>query len=180
MSKVFALGMRRPFFWTRQLGEQVRAELEQVLREAAPGEAVTIDLKGVQAFDSSFANEFFGRTNLRLATDYPGRCVVVENLSDDVRYDLEEALKSLGQIMVMRKGETLSLIGRVHPADRETFAMVVDHGGPITAAELRVRLEMNLTAVNERLGKLTTQGVLRRESATSPMGRVEYRYWPPG
>jgi len=130
----------------------------------------------VEVFDFSFANELFGRTLLSLPHEHPGRFLVVENLSPYVRENLTKALESLGLLMIERAGDQLALIGKVHPADQETFLAIAASPEAVTASALRNELDMNLNAINERLSKLSGLGVVRRERGLSPAGREQYRY----
>ena len=57
-----------------------------------------------------------------------------------------------------------------------TFDAIVRAKEPITAAELSSQLDVNLTAMNERLSKLARMGLVRREKGTSPAGREQYLY----
>ena len=54
------------FLWTRETARQHRASLIEQLAETASGSVIVLDLAGVEAFDFSYANEFFGRTILVL------------------------------------------------------------------------------------------------------------------
>ena len=80
-----------------------------------------IDAKGVEVFDYSFANELFGKTILSLPNEYPGRFFLVENLTTYTHENLGKALESLSLMMIERKGKKMQLIGKVHPADLESF-----------------------------------------------------------
>jgi predicted transcriptional regulator len=66
-------------------------------------------------------------------------------------------------------------LGKVHPADEETFAELV-LAGAVSAGALSKTLDVNLTAMNERLAKLTGLGLVRREKGSSATGREQYVY----
>lgn len=178
MEKELVLQEFGPQLWTRELAREIRVKLLTLLDQLNPGDTVIIDAQGVQVFDYSFANELFGKTLLSLTHEYPGRFLIIENLSPYVRENLTNALESLSLIMIERNGEKLDLIGKVHPADRATFEVIAGakEDEPITAAVLRDRLEANLNAVNERLSKLTDLALVRREQSVSPAGRAQFRY----
>jgi hypothetical protein len=182
MNAVFQL---RPYadatgaIWTREDAARVRADLEVLLDQTEPGDIVTIDLEGVKVFDFSFANELFGRTALNLANDHPGRFVVVESLSTYTRQNLQKALEDTGVMMVERTKQKLKLIGKVHPADEATFEMLLRAKQPVTATTLKDALGIALTAMNERLAKLSKFGVLQREITSSEAGREQYEYSTP-
>jgi predicted transcriptional regulator len=82
----------------------------------------------------------------------------------------------MGIAMIERKGTKLRLIGKVHPTDEQTFSAIVRAKEPVTAVELKDRLEVNLNAVNERLNKLVSLGLVRREKGTSAAGREQFQY----
>lgn len=139
------------------------------------GDALVMDLAGVEAFDFSFAEELFGKTLRTLGAEYPGRFVIVENLTEYTRENLSKALESMNLAMIERIDGKLELLGKVHPADRETFEALIT-GDAASAAGLSSKLDVNLTAMNERLSKLTGLGLVRREKGSSASGREQYVY----
>lgn len=165
--------------WTRERARDIHVKLLQQLSLLPAGGTIVIDAKGVQVFDYSFANELFGRTLLALPREFPGRFVIVENLTTYTRENLDKALESLGLAMIERAGGTLHLLGKVHRVDEETFSVIQHQGGPVTASELTRALGLNPTAINERLSKLVSLALVGREKATSPAGREQYVYWAP-
>ena len=165
--------------WTRDLAREIRKQLLAILDETEDGDTVVIDAKGVEVFDYSFANELFGRSLISLPGEYPGRFLIVENLSAYTQENLAKALEGLNLAMIERKGGKLHLLGKIHPADFETFEAIVKAGEPVTAATLKEKLGIALTAVNERLGKLAAWSVIRRTLGTSKAGRQQYVYSVP-
>jgi hypothetical protein len=137
---------------------------------------LVVDATQVEVFDFSFANELFGKTALSLPVEHPGRFVVVAGLTEYTRLNLNEALKSLGLVMIERHGKSHRLLGKVHPADEETFMAVVKAKSPVNATELGQKLGVALTAMNERLTKLARLGLMRRQCAKSAAGREQYEY----
>jgi response regulator of citrate/malate metabolism len=165
--------------WTREKARELRKDIDKTLAGLEPGDALVLDIQGVEVFDYSFANELFGKTILSLANEYKNRFFIVENLSDYTRENLDKALESLNMIMIERKKGNLQLIGKVHPADSQTFDLIKHSSKPVTAIELKDKLNINLTAVNERLTKLTEYGVVSRETGVSGAGRQQYIYSGP-
>jgi len=176
MDKRLELGRYGPQLWTREKAREVRTALDPVLDELRAGDTLVIDTKGVEVFDYSFANELFGKIVLSFPREYPGRFVIVENLTKYTRENLDKALDGMGLVMIERKGGGLQLVGKVHPADEKTFEAIVRKGGAVTAAELSEKLKVNLNAMNERLSKLATLGLVRREKGISPAGREQFEY----
>jgi len=176
MEKAFRLGRYGSQLWTREKAKEIRADLIRVLEILAVGDVLVIDAAGVEVFDFSFANELFGKTLLTLPGEYPGRFVIVENLTEYTKENLSKALESLNLTIIERKRAKLALLGKVHPADQETFTEIVEAGEAISAGALSKKLEVNLTAMNERLSKLTGLGVVRREKGSSSSGREQYVY----
>jgi len=162
--------------WTRLMANEPRKELNDLLTEIGPGEVVVVDLKGVETFDFSFANEFFGKTALSLSKEHPERFLVVENLTEYTRENLNETLEGLKTAMIERRGGELAILGKIHPAYLETFSLITTSGGAITAGEVSEKMQINITAANERLTKLVGMGLIRREKGTSETGRELFRY----
>ncbi|KAA0252807.1 MAG: hypothetical protein EDX89_16665 [Acidobacteria bacterium] len=176
MKERFPLVRFGPQLWTRDLARKIRTDISALLEKLQAGDELAIDAKGVEVFDYSFANELFGKTILSLASEYAGRFVVIEHLTPYAHENLQKALESLGLQMIERRGTALRLLGKVHPADQATFDALRNTKTPTSAATLATVLGVNLTAMNERLTKLTSMGVIRREKAVSPAGRELYEY----
>lgn len=176
MEKTFPLGKEGKHLWTREHGRAIRQKVEAILEALVPGDVLVIDGKGVEVFDFSFANEFFGKLAMGIMKDYVGRFLLVENLSDYARENLIKALESLGLAIIERKGRKLEILGKVHPTDQQTFTALAQAKGPVTAAELKDKLGLNLNAMNERLTKLTGLGLVRRDRGISGAGREQYEY----
>jgi hypothetical protein len=165
--------------WTRETARKIRGDVVAALEKLGVGDSLVIDAKGVEVFDYSFANELFGRTVISVPREYPGRFVIVENMTDYPRENLVKALEGMNLAMLERTKTGLHLIGKLHPADETTFKAIVAQGEPATAAALSDKLKVGLNAMNERLTKLVGLGVLRRERATSSAGREQYEYTVP-
>jgi hypothetical protein len=176
MEKRFALKRHGVHLWTREKARQIRSQLTGVLEGLATGDVLVIDAAGVEVFDFSFANELFGKMISSLAAEHPGRFVIVENLTEYASENLSKALESSNLMMIERQQGKFGLLGKVHPADRGTFAEIVSAGLAVSASALSKKLEVNLTAMNERLSKLTNLGIVRRERGSSASGREQYVY----
>ena len=141
-----------------------------------PSEVLVLDMEEVEAFDFSFANEFFGKLLLATPKEFPGRFVIVEHLTPYTRENLTAALEGLKLILIERKGKTLQLLGKVGPADVETFDLIRRSKHPTTAAVLKEALGINLSAMNERLTKLASLGLVYRRRVISGAGREQFEY----
>jgi predicted transcriptional regulator len=78
--------------------------------------------------------------------------------------------------MIERHGSELRLIGKVHQFDRETFTGILEAGEAVSASALGKKLDVSPTAMNERLSKLNSLGVIRREKSSSASGREQFIY----
>jgi STAS-like domain of unknown function (DUF4325) len=175
MERRFRLSRFGFHFWTRAKAKQIRARLMSQLEALDAGDVLVVDLAEVEAFDFSFADELFGKTIFTLGIEHPGRFVIVENLTECTTENLTRALETLNLAIIERRNQKLRLLGKVHPVDRETFEGVVG-GGAVTAGALSKTLQVNLTAMNERLSKLVGLSVVRRERGSSASGREQYVY----
>lgn len=176
MERRFRLGRHGQQLWTREKARQIRSQIAVILEELGTGDVLIIDGTGVEVFDFSFANELFSRTLSTLMTEYPGRFVIVDNLTEYASENLSKALESTNQIIIERRKGELRLLGKVHPVDQETFTEIVRAGEAVSAGTLSRKLEVNLTAMNERLSKLAGLGIVRREKGSSASGREQYVY----
>jgi len=176
MEKRLALAAFGKQLWTRDSARTIRAELNKLLDSVDEGSSVIVDAKGVEVFDYSFANELFGKSLLSIPSEYPGRFLVVENLTAYTRENLIKALESLGIAMIERKNKTFDLIGKTHAAYVETFKTISKSKTPVTANAMSEKLDINITAANERLSKLVSFGLIRRDKARSAAGREQYVY----
>jgi predicted transcriptional regulator len=177
MEKSFPLATpMRKRLWTREIARPLRGAVEDQLAQLGPGDILVIDMKGIEAFDYSFANEFFGKAILSLPKLYPERFLIVDGLNEYTRENLKNALESLGLAMIERHARKLRLIGKIHPTDTATFEAIAQARHAVTAAFLRDLLQINVTAVNERLAKLASLGLVRRRRGSSAAGREQYEY----
>jgi predicted transcriptional regulator len=176
MERRFKLGTLGNHLWTRDKGRQIRSQLRSQMENLRAGDALIIDADGIEAFDFSFADELFVKAMMTLGAEHPGRFLVVENLNECTNENLVKALESSNLAMIERGEGKLRLLGKVHPADAETFEHIVTAGDAVSAAALGKKLNLNLTAMNERLSKLTSLGVVRREKGSSTSGREQYVY----
>jgi len=176
METKFALKEFGTQLWTREKARPIRSRLSDILESLRVGDVLAIDASGVEIFDFSFAAELFGKTLSRLGMEYPGRFVLAEGLTESARENLNQALEASNLIMIERNGNELRLLGKVHPTDRDTFTGILGAGDAVSAGALSKKLDVNLTAMNERLSKLSNRGLVRREKSSSASGREQYVY----
>ncbi len=176
MERKFGLKQYGSQLWTRQTARPVRSRLGDILETMREGDVLAIDASGVDVFDFSFASELFSKALSRLGVDYPGRFVIAEGLTESARENLNQALEASNQIMIERHGSGLRLIGKVHQLDRETFTGILEAGESVSASALGKKLDVSPTAMNERLSKLNSLGVIRREKSSSASGREQFVY----
>lgn len=176
MEKKFALKEFGTQLWTRETARPIRSRLGDILENMREGDVLAIDASGVDVFDFSFASELFGKGLSRLGIDYPGRFVVAEGLTESARENLNQALEASNIIMIERHGNEHRLLGKVHQFDRDTFAGILEAGEAVSAAALGKKLDVSPTAMNERLSKLNSFGVIRREKSSSASGREQFIY----
>jgi predicted transcriptional regulator len=176
MERRFGLKQYGCQLWTRETARPIRSRLGDILETMREGDVLSIDASGVDIFDFSFASELFGKALSRLGADYPGRFVIAEGLTESAHENLNQALEASNQIMIERQGSELRLIGKVHQLDRETFTGILEAGEAVSASALGKKLDVSPTAMNERLSKLNSLGVIRREKSSSASGREQFVY----
>lgn len=162
--------------WTRDLGKKVRNLLNDVLAGVGQDGVVVINAGGVNVFDFSFGNEFFGKTVLTLSTEFPGCILLIENLTEYMEENLSETLKSLNIAMLKREDGKISILGRLHSAYQDTFFLIHNSSDSLTASLVGDKMGISATTANERLTKLAELGLVRREKEVSQAGREIYVY----
>jgi hypothetical protein len=176
VEKKFPLKEFGPQLWTREKARPIRSRIGDALEKLKAGDVLAVDASGVEVFDFSFADELFRKALATLGVEYPGRFMIVEGLSECTRENLAQALADSNLLMIERKGGKLELLGKVHPADEATFVGILKAGEAVSAGALSQKLDVNLTAMNERLSKLSSLGIVRREKSSSASGREQYVY----
>lgn len=166
----------RSQLWTRELAKRIRVELNKLLDETTLGDVVIIDAEGIEVFDYSFANELFGKSLLSMPNEYPERFLIVEHLSLYTKENLDKALEGMNLAMIERNGKKIALIGKLHQAYVDTLMSIFNAKEPVSANQVKDELNINLTAANERLSKLVSLGLLRRQKGTSSAGREQFLY----
>ncbi len=178
--RVFQLGADRARLWGRDRGREVRAEIEGLLDSLGPGEALAVDLRSVEVMDFSFANEVFGKLYGRIGSEYPGRVLLLTGLADEfVKENLAAALAALNfMALAYTSPRKWELLGKFADTDRETLE-ALQRRKEATAPQLADALGIQLTAVNQRLKKLSDAGLIARMRVSAPSGGGQYVYrWP--
>lgn len=162
---------------TRERGRELREKLEEMLRDALPGDIVEIDLTEPEAISVSFSDELVGRLlAARAAGDFEDRAVVIIGASDDTRETIEAVLARRGVPGIYRDDRSHRIIAL---AGAPWFAeTLIEAEGLHTfrAAELGIRLGLSAQAANNRLRALTTSGAVVRERITPDRGGKEFEY----
>ncbi len=171
--------LERPQLWGHGPGREIRAMIEAELDAVPVGESLRIELKHVEVMDFSFSSETFGKLYSSLAVAYPGRGLILANLSDYVRVNLDAALQALGlQALTVKGVRSLDLIGKVADTDRPTLAALAKRKRA-TAPEIADDLGIKLTTCNQRLRKLADAGAIVRTKMSATSGGEQYIYtWP--
>jgi hypothetical protein len=176
MEKRVSLAKYGNHLWGKASAREVRRSMNQILESLHPGDVLAIDHDGVEAFDLTFATELFAKLMALVVAEHAGRFVLVEHLNDCTTENLSVALERLNLAMIVRQDKQLCLMGKINSLDIETFAECIAVGGVVSATLMSTRLGITLTAMNERLTKLTSMGVIRRERGSSASGRTQYEY----
>ncbi|MCH8799643.1 MAG: hypothetical protein IH963_01910 [Chloroflexi bacterium] len=173
--KVFKLFEGSGELWTRETARGIRETIEGDLITMPVGSLLEIDASGIEVFDYSFASELFAKLVMRLPIEFEGRCIAVTGLNPYPEENLDPALANSGVMMrVIEEKNHWHLIGKFSGVDRETLNALSLGEQPMSASGLAKILDINVTASNERLARLTRFGLLHRIPAGS--GRVQFQY----
>lgn len=172
-------GEDRDQLWGHERGREIRAEIEALLDPLPEGEVFRIDCTGVKVMDYSFSGELFGKLIGAMASRYPGRVIVLANLEEYVRINLNVALEMMGLLALTVRGiRTWELIGKVGDTDRETLEILAKRK-KATAPEIAEALNIKLTTCNQRLRKLVENGIIFRTKISASTGGDQFIYWWP-
>jgi DNA-binding transcriptional ArsR family regulator len=167
--------MDSPQGWGREQGREVFQRLIQEV-EANPGKLVIeVSLEGVERCDMSFASE----TVIELVRRYLGNkgVCISHVVSADLLENWEAAAAKKGcPLMVWESG-----LGRVigvqpSPGNAAAFDFVLTKSS-VTASELAIALDLQITNASSKLKQLWEQGFLLRRQEIAESGGVEYRYF---
>ncbi len=169
-----------PVAATRERGREVRERLEDLLRSAAVGEVIEIDLTAVEAMTVSFADELIGRLmTARQAGEFEGQAVVIRGKGEDVRETVQAVLERRRSGALYRD----QAAGAVKPlAGPPWFSETVAEAQRLrtfSALDLAKGLELSPQAANNRLKQLSASGAVIRERTVPAGGGKEYEYRAP-
>ena len=172
----YELSKWSPFLATRERGRRVREEIEQHLRQLAPGETLPISFAGVEGITVSFGDECIAKLIVaRLAGDFDDRGLVIEQTNADVRETLEAVLsrRKVAAVVLNASGEP-EVLGEPSWV-RETLSAAVSLRS-FRASELAERLHITPQAANNRLKMLVASGAVARERVIPDGGGKEFNY----
>jgi hypothetical protein len=165
------------YLTTRNVGEELRVELEGQLRALHRAEPLEIDFSSVEAMTISFTDEFLGK----LLSFEPGgdsqRQIVLLGLTEDTATEVDVALSRRQLFVVGQVEDDRRLLG----GDvylRETFEAATKRS-EFKAAELADDLGVTIQNINNRLKNLVSKGALTRSRRDPEGGGREFVYSVP-
>lgn len=171
----YSLGHYGSHLWGRTIGETVRENIEAELSALDPGVILAIDLHDVEVMDFSFASEVVGKILSRRPVEYSDRYVILQGVSVYVKENLDAALQNLELAVLVIRNEDWEVIGKIGGVDIETLQELFE-ANSATSREMAARLDISITAVNNRLRKLADLGLIRKTRAGSSGGRYRYHW----
>jgi hypothetical protein len=134
-----------------------------------------VDFAGVEVMDYSFSNEVFCKLFSRVPKEYTGKHLVLKNLSDYVKENLEPALRDLKLIALAIQDSSWELIGNSKTTYVETLKALEDLGSA-ELATISNQLGISITACSNRLNRLADQGLIKKLEVDRPLGNEKYLY----
>ena len=151
---------------SRQRGRQTAGHLRDVAGDPAD---LILDFKDVEAVTPPFLQELLDAVQSIIKLG-DGRLVVVANLNDDVAETLSLVLEQRKETLAFRRGGDVELLKPdQHLVETLREAQSLKR---FTAGDLAARLDINPTAVHQRLQPLLAGGVVARDrDAPATRGR---------
>ena len=158
----------------KEIGEEIRNRIGKKLSELEYNTVLEIDFGAIRHVDASCANVIIVNILRRLESgEYPDRFIILSNVGDQHREDIEYPLKVAGKAVVVKEDDGWSVLGVLINSYREALDKVMELGS-VTARELQKAMGYN--KVNEASTKLSymyQKSLIARE----PSGGRRFRYF---
>ena len=160
---------------TRQLGQEGRARLEDLLERNADVD-LTIDFSGVEVMNISFTDEFLGKFLTSHEFTTSPATLKVTGLNADNRYSVLVCVeRRKTSVVVLEEDGTLSLLGGDHILE-ETFG-VAKELQQFKSSDIGAKLTLSAQNANNRLKRLAESGAVHKSQVTgSSRGGKEFDY----
>lgn len=162
----------------RDLGQQIRQEIEHIISTYAQNVVFYLDFKDILSIDFSCADELIGKLISRLVGDeYGDIYFVLQNLSDNQRENIQVALDLRKVTCLLLCGnQEWQLLGHKKNYLIETLKLIMNKGN-ITARELSDAFNLELTTSSTRLSHLHKARLVFREQLIVDGGGREFVYY---
>lgn len=173
-SRTFSVVQLGKFPATRQLGQEGRARLDDLL-EGHTNLDLTIDFSGVEVMNISFADEFLGKFLTSHEFSTSGATVKVTGLNADNRYSVLVCVeRRKASVVVLEEDGSLTLLG--DPILIETFE-VAQELQQFKSSDIGAKLTLTAQNANNRLKRLAESGAVHKAQVTgSSRGGKEFTY----
>jgi DNA-binding MarR family transcriptional regulator len=177
MERSFRISRFGAQLFGREKADTIWPILTRQIESADPGDVLALDWTNVEVCDVSFGQALVGRLLRERPRSFPGLFILSFSLGEYARLNLTHALSSERLMHLIRSDGSYEILGKTHPADLRTFQALQEAGGEATAPELAHKLCIKLTAMNQRLSKLQSQGFVQRRGDVTEAGRETFMYW---
>ncbi len=161
--------------WGRPFGREVFPKLLRAVEEHAGTTIFRVSLEGVKRIDISFADETVIGLAKRFRGD-KGFCFV-DVSGDDVLENWEAAAIRREQPLMVWRGMRGQVIGpQPSQGNVATLEFALKHE-EVTAAELALRLKLQINNASTKLKQLYEQGYLLRRQTVAVSGGIEFIYY---
>lgn len=160
-------------------GEEHGRLLDLMIRHAEDGSVIAIDLRGLEYIGYSYAKRAIREVLLRRNDGEYGdrRLFLVADQSMEQLEGLEKALEEKKLFMLLcERPDSLEgghLIGEAPQYLQETFD-VLRKTAPVTTGSLAKLIDQSPQNTKNRLDRLESMGLVRREKEPSPTGGLEW------
>lgn len=162
----------------RDEGRRIREEIVDILESSPPDGILPIDFEAVRFIDFSCSDEFLTKLLKRLSGDLTGRYIVLRNLRETVRENINAALELRQLVCLAESGGRIEVLGRIHSELLKTYETARIRGR-ITARDLVAAFGLRISAGSNRLARLSQLGLLARvHGETIERGGRHYVYVP--
>ena len=162
---------------TRPTGQKILERLERDVVQAKDSATVVLDFSGVGVIDYSCADEVIAKFISRLlANEYGERYLVLKNLSEAQRENIQVALERKNLVALEEENGAWKTIGVINNYLQQTLQIVMEKTS-LSSSDLAQILKLELNNVSTRLINLHKLRLVKRVAeVNSERGKSHFIY----
>ena len=164
--------------WFGQKGSELRSTILQAVEQQKERKLLNVNLEGIEVTDTSYAREAFVNLVALVGGNAEKPQILFTNVAQHVKENMHLSFKEHKKFaLITEEDGSWSLIGKFSEQLVDTVRVMAQlkHG---TATEIKKKLknDVELSALNNRLASLHEMCVIHRTTNAQETGGIEYFY----